>query len=143
MESEAGLALSEKSSTFSVRADEVLATNPACGAYVTIIECVPAASELVFNAAWPEPSNAMVPSAVGPSLKVTVPAGTVKLAGTVATVAVKVTAPPAKTGFASAESVVPVASGGGGTVRKRYALIEPMRGLLPHCSEFPIVEVAS
>ena len=82
-------------------------------------------------------SRVTVPSAVVPSLNVTDPVGTVELAGTVVTVAVKVTEPPAKTGFTSAERVVLV--GAGWTV-KRYALIEPMTGLLP---KPPIIEVAS
>ena len=135
---EVGFEPREKSSTFSASAAEVLPRKSPEGAYTAVIECMPMVSELVFNEAWPVLSRVTVPSAVVPSLKVTDPVGTVELAGTVATAAVNVTEPPAKAGFTSAESAVLVAICGA-TV-KRYALIEPMIGLLP---KPPIIEVAS
>ncbi len=48
---EVGFELREKSSTFSVSAAEVLPEKPPDGAYTAVIECAPAASELVFNEA--------------------------------------------------------------------------------------------
>src|SRR5439155_26504351 len=67
--------------------------------------CAPTASVLVTNVAWPAPFRVPVPSALGPSLNVTVAVGMRAPAVFAFTVAVKVTACPDTEGFA--EEVTP------------------------------------
>src|SRR5204863_2199820 len=85
---------------------EVLPLKVALPPYDAVIGCAPTASVLVTNVAWPEPSRVPVPSALGPSLKVTVPVGMPAPAVLAFTVAVKVTGCPDTEGLA--EEVTPV-----------------------------------
>src|ERR1051326_5862552 len=72
------------------------------------MEWAPAASALVVNVAWSEPSRGFVPRLLVPSLKVTVPVGVPEPA---LTVAVKVTGRPETDGFWEEARVVVVAAG--------------------------------
>ena len=92
--------------TVCVTAAEVLVAKLASPEYTAVMECEPASSEDVERVAWPAAFNAGLPSAVVPSLKVTVPVG---VPGEVlATVAVKVTDWPAVDGFNEEARVVVV-----------------------------------
>src|SRR5437867_146205 len=92
--------------TVCVSLGDVLPLKFASPPYDAVIEWEPTASVLVTNVAWPEPSRVPVPSALGPSLKVTVPVGMPAPAVLAFTVAVKVTGCPDTEGLA--EEVTPV-----------------------------------
>ena len=84
------------SSIISVRAADRLEASLALPLYAAMMEWDPTARELVVKLATPDPFNVTgEPSAVAPSLKVTVPDGTGAPCGIEATVAVKVTGLPA------------------------------------------------
>ena len=75
--------------------------------YVAVMECAPTLRLLVVYTAMPVPFNVIDPKVVVPSLKVTVPVGTLELP-TSATVAVKLTAVPAVAELGAALRVVVV-----------------------------------
>ena len=68
--------------------------------YTAVIEWLPTASEEVVNVAIPEPPKVPVPSAVDPSMKVTMPVGIPEPGATAVIVAVKVTDWPNTDGLA-------------------------------------------
>jgi hypothetical protein len=111
--------------TTCVNTSEMLLEEFASPEYNAVMECEPAVSVAVVNVAWPA-LNATVASVVAPSRKATVPVGPAEPV----TVAVKVTLCPAVDGLADEVKVVlvlaPVA-----TFLNTYAVIAPMRGLLP------------
>src|SRR6266403_611018 len=91
--------------TLCVILGDVLPLKFASPPYDAVIEWEPTASVLVTNVAWPAPFRVPVPSALGPSLKVTVPVGMPAPAVFAFTVAVKVTGCPDTEGLA--EEVTP------------------------------------
>jgi hypothetical protein len=79
---------------------------PTTRAYAAVRLWLPALSEEVLNETVPLPPSAFCASTVVPSWKVTIPEGVAAPAGTVVTVAVKVTACPGADGFGVAFNVV-------------------------------------
>jgi len=105
---EVGLAVTEKSAGLIVSetARDVLPTSSVSPPYTAVIECEPTLSEVVMNVAVPEPFSVFVPSAVVPSLNVTVPVGVPETRPF--TTAVNVTDPPENAGFVLDVSAVVV-----------------------------------
>jgi len=77
---------------------------------LAVTECAPAASDEVVKLAEP-PANATVPSAVVPSLNVTLPVGVPTPGATTLTVVLKVTAWPNTDGLSEELTVVAVFAG--------------------------------
>lgn len=90
----------------SVSTADVLPAKLLSPPYTAVIECAPAASELVENDARPEAFSVTVASAVAPSSKVTLPVGVPVAPFVATTVAVKVTDCPAGAGFCDEVTVV-------------------------------------
>ena len=90
-----------------------------------MIECVPTASELVTNVAWPA-FSVPEPNVVTPSRKVTTPDG---VPPKDVTVAVNVTTEPKLEGFGFADTVVVVAAAP--TDVLTTSLILPAKAMLP------------
>jgi hypothetical protein len=107
-------------------AAEMLPEKFASPEYTAVMECEPAVKVAVVNVAWPA-LKVPLPIVVAPSRNVIVPVGVPAAA---VTVAVKVKLWPAVDGFNEEVRVVlvlaPVA-----TFLNRYAVIVPVRGLLP------------
>src|SRR5438067_6000250 len=94
--------------TLNDSAADVLGAKLASPPYAAMIECDPTASEVVANVATPRAFSVSVPSAVDPSLKVTIPVGVPMLPASFDTVATKMTACPVVARLGSAVTAVVV-----------------------------------